>query len=571
MKDNHKLLLDNNLELNVKSGNGDICKLTIEQGRYPIVQHISDYWFFEGDNSDTLEVEDIDSPHEPKYILSGNLNSRLFSSKHFKYVTQGEANTNKIKEFVFTFPEMASYFNKDINIYLKQNGNLEGNINTPHLKAKVTIENQPVNIELIQQNKRLSYLPEGEIKFTPSIGIKFIFTQTVTIEEVEKFYYKSKNLLNWITGYPIRISKIELFDERKNSSLLYIASAKIIDNYDLSFPSSFMLSNKLKEHFQSICNNVFSKNIYEFEMIWSKTIEVYNFHGLIEHEIMLYTAILEKYCDYKINKLELGNSINDSVYNETIKYINNLINNDKHLSNSSLDDVLLNLKQEDELKQLLPNKSTITFKQKIKTYLNYIGKYVTEVFITSEDLHLIKSIRDRAAHGELETNNIDDVSIVYWKLKMLITYLIFKDFGLTDDNFLELIGFTHHPLAINCKTNQYLVDKKLGKTNTLPVSESDFKALSSKMNLYCVISRNGNLYEFNKELSEKLKYYFTNDIEKNKINSLSEYVQSLLGDSKLKSKYINNVYIKWKSKIHNLHSVILIDTDRKFKELSIND
>ena len=187
------------------------------------------------------------------------------------------------------------------------------------------------------------------------------------------------------------------------------------------------------------------------------------------------------------------------------------------------------------LREALPNRAAATFKQKVKKYLNHIGNYVTEIFLSNNDLHFIKDVRDRAAHGEVEQFTTDKVSKIYWKLRMLVTYLIFKDLGVSDDDFLKIISFTLNPLVLNCDKDEFRLDSKLNKAIALPVSESVFGELSSKLSVHLVLTRNESLYEVHKEYTAKLTNYFSVENSRDrKINRLDEYVKTLLENPKLR-------------------------------------
>ncbi|MFP3457855.1 hypothetical protein R0J89_16565, partial [Psychrobacter sp. SIMBA_152] len=69
---------------------------------------------------------------------------------------------------------------------------------------------------------------------------------------------------------------------------------------------------------------------------------------------------------------------------------------------------------------------------------------------------------------------------------------------MSDDDFLNIISFTFHPLALNCDKNAFKLDTKLNKATILPVSELVFDELSSLRGIHLVFTRNDNLYEVHK-------------------------------------------------------------------------
>ncbi|WP_413483709.1 HEPN domain-containing protein [Shewanella baltica] len=563
------LLLTEDLELNVRITEGEYCKLKIKYGKTPELSHVSNHSYFYENNEDIIQVEGFTEQLAPKYLLSGAINSGTHSSKLFRYVYSGKAQTTKLKKVYFTFPELAAYFNNEITRNLELNGDLNGNVTIEPMEATVLKGEQAIKVGLHQYYRLSNTSTKDGFKFTSSMTLFFEFENAITFSEIEKYLYKSKNLLTWITGFPIKVSKIEVSDG-ENRGELYIPTVKDTSEHDLSYPNGFMLAHRLREHFVKICESYLVKNTFEFENIWSRTIPLYNFNGVLEYETMLYAAILDKYCSHKVGQLNLDTMLDEDEYTEQTNKLSALISGDKELVKTFSKGILADLSNVNLLREVLPNRSASTFKQKVKKYLNHIGKHVTEVFLSDNDLHLIKGVRDRAAHGEVEQLTTDEVSKIYWKLRMLVTYLIYKDLGVSDDDFLKVISFTLNPLALNCDTDKFKLDTKLNKAIVLPVSESVFSELSSKIVLHLVLTRNENLYEVHKEFTTKLsKYFSVENSTDRKINSLDEYVQTLLDNPNLEAKYTGNAYITHKRKSHKLHSIILVDTSKKLRSYNI--
>ncbi|MEI8655519.1 hypothetical protein [Vibrio sp. Hal054] len=545
------LLLAENLELNVRITEGEYGKLKINYGQLPKLSHVSKHSYFYENNEDTIEVEDFTEQLAPKYLLSGTINSSSHFSKLFRYVYSGKANRAKLKKVYFTFPELAAYFNNEISRNLEQNGNLSGNVTIVPLETTVFKDDQYVQIGLNQNYRLADTSTKDGFTFTSSMTLTLEFENSITFSEIEHYLYKSQNLFTWITGFPIKVSKIEVSDGENRGSL-YIPTVKDTFEHDLSYPNSLMLSERLREHFPKICDSYFVKNAFEFENIWSRTIPLYNFNGVLEYETMLYAAILDKYCSHKVDQLNLDTTLDEDEYVELTDKVSALISGDTELVHSFSKGILADLSNVKVLREALPNRSAATFKQKVKKYISHIGKYVTEVFLSNDDLHLIKEVRDRAAHGEVEQFTTDEVNKIYWKLRMLVIYLIYRDLGVSDCEFLKIISFTLNPLALNCDIDKFKLDTKLDKAIALPVSESVFNELSSKLPLELVLTRNENIYEIHKEYTAKLSDYFSFKNSKDrKISNLDEYVQTLLDNPKLEAKYAGNAYVTYKKKATN--------------------
>lgn len=561
------LLLAEDLELNVQITKGEYCKLKIEYGKFPTLSHVNKLFYFEEYNKDEIQVEDFTEQLASKYLLSGAINSITHSSKSFRYIYSGKADTTKLKKVYFTFPELAAYFNKEISRYLEENGDLSGNITIEPLETTVWEDEHPIKVGL-HQNYRLSSTSTNDgFMFTSSMILFFEFKNTITFKEIENYLHKSKNLFTWITGFPIKVSKIEVSDS-EHSGVLYIPTVKDISKHDLSYPNSFMLADQFRRNFVKVCESYFVKNTFEFENIWSRTIPLYNFNGVLEYETMLYAAILDKYCSYKVEKLNLETKLDEEEYSELINKLSGLISGNTELVKIFSKDILTDMRDVRRLRELLPNRSVATFKQKVKQYLNHIGNNVTEVFISNDDLHLVKEIRDRAAHGEVEQFTTNKVSKIYWKLRMLVIYLIYKDLGISDDDFLQIISFTFNKLAANCDKDNYKLDIKLNNAISLPVPESVFNELSSKLRAHLVFTRTDNLYKVDEDYTSELSKYLSKPTE-GEINRLDEYLQTLIKGTKLEVRYTNNAYVTYNQKNHKLHGTFIVDTRKKLMSYNL--
>ena len=198
------------------------------------------------------------------------------------------------------------------------------------MEATVLKDTQTIKVGLHQYYRLSNTSTKNGFQFTSSMNLVFEFENAITFSEIEKYLYKSRNLFTWITGFPIKVSKIEVSDG-ENRGTLYIPTVKDTSEHDLSYPNSFMLAGRLRDHFVKICESYFVKNTFEFENIWSRTIPLYNFNGVLEYETMLYTAILDKYCSYKVDQLNLDTMLDEDEYTELMGKLSALISGDAGL------------------------------------------------------------------------------------------------------------------------------------------------------------------------------------------------------------------------------------------------
>lgn len=544
-----KLTENQKISVKVKSSKGDFFNtdISLEYGRPPSIQ----LWL-EGEKE--LKAHPYRDDHRGDYYISDFYDHSFANHAIFKYLFFGKANKNQIKKVYFTFPDLSSYFYQELDYTLDNEINISGNLKIKPLEVRINNLNLSVKI-----HQRYNLKPNDDhtgFSFKNIMYFSFESDTALSFKDIENLMYESISLLTWVTGYPISPDSIEVSDG-DNSAYLYLPVVKKLKKYDVSFPKSFMNKNFLREYFSTICINYFEKKEI-FKDIWSRTLPLFDFSGVIEYEVMLFASILDKYFTYQVDKFHKVTSINYSKYiskvdqffkeNDAFKEI---------LAGTDLADTL-------EAKALFPKKKRLTFIEKKEIYFNHIGDERLKIFINNDDFKKIKAIRDRAAHGLKEKFDTDIVYKYLWKVKLLTMYFIYMDLGIEEDDFFKMISTTFHPIALNCEIDKYLLDIATDKTILIELEQAEkekLKNLNAKVNVFY---KNENSYFFNSELSEMASNYFSEDliteIDPTRIYSQEKYVQSLLNqrDNDLRTKYYSVVHVKENDSNIMINNVIIV-------------
>lgn len=546
-----KLTENKKIPVKVKSLKGDFFNtdISLEHGKTPSIQLM-----LEGEKD--LTVHPFKDDHRGEYYISDFYDNSQFNHAVFKYLFFGKANKDQIRKVYFTIPELSAYFQNEINYDLDKEVNISGKLKIDSLEAR--IDSLGLSIKIHQGYILKHHEDHSGFSFQNIMYFSFESDTPLSFQEIEKLMYKSIGLLTWITGYPISPDSIEVSDGDKKA-YLYLPLVKKIRKYDVSFPNSFMHINFFREYFQTICSNYFEKKEI-FEDIWSRTLPLFDFTGVLEYEVMLYASILDRYFSYQISALNICEDQNyDSYYSKIEKFLNNSDDFKALLEGT-------NLIQNLEIKNLFPQAENRTLIQKQKAYFRHIGDDKLKIFIKKGDFFNIKSIRDRAAHGSKELLDTDTVYKYLWKVKILTMYFIYMDLGIKETDFLKIVANTFHPIARNCEIDKYLLDLATDRTILIKLEQSEKAKLETYNTKINVFNKKEDSYFFHSEFSHMASNYFSEDviteIDPSKIYSHEKYIQSLINQetTDLKTKYYSKAYLYGKKGNKLINNVIILSS-----------
>lgn len=457
-----KLTEKNKISVKVKGSDSEFfyTDISLEYGRPPKIQLRRNL------KEKDLIVQPIIDSHYNTYYISDIHFHDSFSPAIFKYLFVGNADKDNLKKVYFIFPELSSYFHREISYTLDNDVNISGNLKIEPLEAR--IESLGLSIKIHQGYSLKSNEDHTGFSFKNTIYFSFESDTVLSFQDIEKLMYKATGLLTWITGYPLSLESIEVSDGEKDG-YLYLPLVKKLKIHDVSFPKSFMQVGYLRQYFNTICNNYFEKKEI-FEDIWSRTLPLFDFTGVLEYEVMLYASVLDKYFSYQIDH-STSSKIQD--YDAYLLKIEEFFKKNEQLKELLENTELFENIKLNELKKVFPENKFQTFLSKQKEYFRMIDNQSLKIFLNKNDFIKIISIRDNAAHGTKESLQTEEVLRYLWKVKLLTMYLIYMDLGIHNNDFFEMISNTFHPIAMNCEIDKYLLDIKIGKTICITLSKCE--------------------------------------------------------------------------------------------------
>lgn len=547
LKDNKKI----SVKVQPPNKESFYTEINLEYGRAPSIGVILD------DEEKSLTVESALHKHHGEYFLTDFYEYELINSSIFNYLFVGKADKDNIKKVYFNVPELSSYFLHELDYQVDVDSNISGNLKIEPLETR--IEHLGLSIKIHQGFNFQSDEDHTGFSFKNIVYLSFESDSNLSFQDIENLMYKTIRLLTWITGYPVTIDSIEVSDGVKNG-YLYLPSLKKIKTYNLKNPYCFMKSGYFRENFQTICSNFFDKREI-FDEIWSRTIPLFEFTGVLEYEVMLYASILDKYFSYHIEKKATDKIEN---YESCLEEIGKFLKENEQLKDLLKNTELLKNIKLHELKAVFPESKFQSFLSKQKEFFRMIDAKDLKIFLKSNDFIKIISIRNNAAHGSREKLSTDDVLEYSWKVKLLTMYLIYMDLGVKNDDFFKIISNTFHPIVLGCEKDKDLLDLKIGKMIILPLSKTEIDKMNRFDTKIKVFIQKKENYLFNSELSQKTHDYFSEDIitkiDPSKIYSSEKYVQHLLDENNtdMKAKLYSRAFLKDNSSKVLIHNVIIL-------------
>ncbi|WP_314338403.1 hypothetical protein [Acinetobacter guillouiae] len=552
---NNPIKLNENKTIPVKTfsqvGESLNAEVNLEYGKPPRISLFLDSF------TDDLIVQPIVADYFNEYCLSSFYENKSRYSALFKYLYIGNADRENIKKVYFTVPELSAYFHRELNYKLDDDVNISGNLRIEPLISR--IDKLGLSIKIHQGYNLKSYEDNTGFSFKNIIYFSYESDSKLSFLDIENYMYKTIALLTWITGYPISVDSIEVSDGEK-LGYLYLPLVKKLNTYDLSFPKSFMQLFLLRDNFQTICNNFFEKKEL-FTDIWSRTLPLFDFTGVLEYEVMLFTSILDKYFSSQV-KNHKDNKIEN--YESYLIKIGGFLKDNNQLKELLMDTKLLENIKLNELRKVFPENNIQSFLSKQKAYFKIFNSEDLKIFLFKNDFKTIISIRDNAAHGSREELTTEEVLKYSWKVKLLTMYLIYKDLGVKNDEFFKIISNTFHPIVLNCEMNEELLDIKTGKSIYIKLSMIERDKMNSYNTRIKVFNKNDNVYLFDYLLSQKASNYFSQDINYSfdpaRFYSYEKYIQYLIDEEGLdkKAKHYSSVYLKNNDSKVLVNDVIII-------------
>ncbi|KON53775.1 hypothetical protein ACX02_15590 [Vibrio parahaemolyticus] len=428
----------------------------------------------------------------------------------FKAAFTGTFNAKRIVKVSFYTHDLSDLFSFDISDskYLDDNGFLR--LKFEPIQSSFTSEFGYVKFSIALTYNSKHEL--GKICFDYQMAINLEFDDFISIDNVEKIMYQLKQFFSTIIAHNFSFDEIAIRDDNGELGSLYFATND--EDYSSLKRHQHLLDTRyLRVKIDTLLKSFFESNAFEFNKIWSRVPPLLQLKHLLEYEVLIYGSILDKYVKYQCKDI------------------------------------------------IQPD---WTFRKAYKEFLNKneLKKWLVP-FFHNGDFNEVKSIRDRAAHGEMEQLPNQKVHNVLAKLKALIFFLMYRDLGLTEQEIISLLfnrGHGHfHPILRNCEFERYKLNALLPCNERIKEIQAkkgeNLKFLNDKTDYLVFLKEtlpsNNNVYTLLPELSERLLKRFIQERHYwRHIHDLKDMVWLMLPDILKRNKevsFVNYLYLKTES------------------------
>ena len=380
-------------------------------------------------------------------------------------------------------------------------------------------------------------------------------------EFAQEVAHKIRILFSLLLGFQLSFENIWLNTDRAERIPFYFpCSGDKNDPFEHYLECTLLpqhLSNK--KLWNPVLNNFFANKL--FEQIWSRLPFMFSYKGAWEYELLGCISLLDACCSEFVDKSR--KKLSKNKYKEIISDL--LLVLDKH-------QVKLGCECSSILESFKATVSNIrntnlpTFKEKFHALTETIEPEVLEMISLSEEqFDHVKSIRDKAAHGRtprlFKEDDLNYEFIVRDKIKLLLTYLFYRDFGIDAVTFSSTLRETINKTVQNAYINKFARDKIIGGVPFYEVEKGDFDEVSNKNNGSLVIyhSTHKKTYSVNFELSQSIKNEWYDEKSK-EYRCVVDFIKSKI-DSYVSVEYVSRLYLICSDKNKEIYGACLITTE----------
>lgn len=291
------------------------------------------------------------------------------------------------------------------------------------------------------------------------------------------------NLLSILIASPLAIISIQVVCENGLKHGAFFPAFKPMER-DISgsnSPHRFFTSKKLvHDRWEIIVNRYFNSDYRKVS--WTRLAGMQRYEGFWEYRALGYVTLLDKYVDQHYRESNNNKKIAASIEEEKKLEIDKAVKEIFPLADKNQADSLIQ-----RLDDILAYKRKPSFSEKYQFSISKSNQDMMKIInISDSDFKLIKDVRDDIAHGdalELPDDGFGRINSIISKIELLLTYWAFKDFGLTDNDFLHCLNTTHSPLRLRSQPNQMHIDRLIKPENFFSVSKEDLDRFSSIKNI----------------------------------------------------------------------------------------
>ena len=87
-------------------------------------------------------------------------------------------------------------------------------------------------------------------------------------------------------------------------------------------------------------------------------------------------------------------------------------------------------------------------------------------------------------------------------------YLIYRDIGINDQTFLEMLDRSFHPIKLNCDIDEYKLKSKVGSVTSISLNKKNLADYECQQFHIRVFFKRGETWTYDVQLSKSSSNYF---------------------------------------------------------------
>jgi hypothetical protein len=380
-------------------------------------------------------------------------------------------------------------------------------------------------------------------------------------KETEELSHDIRQLFSLLTALPLSIEYVWFIDKegegRKAFYFCAPAGRKLFDSpHEALIHPSLIFGN---ESWGKIFNNYFSQN--NFKKIWYRLPSLFSYEGIWDYEFLGYVSVLDSYCQKYAYKS--GRKLKNEDYHKLKKRLITVLDDYSAEIGSDYDNVMKSFRTGIEG---IKNTELPTFTEKFEFMMKRVDVGFRKVINFSlDEFKTIKRIRNSAAHGQqIDTQDDKDISFEYRimdKLRILLMYLVHRDFGFSEIDFSKSImkSLMFNKFIRNAEINRMERDRLSGIVPFYSVDEDSFRSASDTncFSFGLKYFRSVDIYKFSHSVTKESQDWLVTINKKNR--NLIDHIRECFMDPDIVDiEFISHAYLVWKDKSIELSGVCLV-------------
>lgn len=415
-----------------------------------------------------------------------------------------------------------------------------------HISTKIKIEGVEV---LLTTDSERSVRRDGEDSVFHQHVI-FCLESTgghFSSDAVKESVIDLSNLLSILIARPLSVISVSVIDDGGFSRDFLFSTFKPIErdssdnlNWAIFFTQYSFVHERQNEIFSRYFESEYRK------ASWARLAGMQRYEGFWEYLVLGNVSLLDRYVGLR----KKGRKINVPVSDRKVDRLKERIEKIRPALIAGQRDEVVSA-----VNCVFSHVRDTNFSEKYLSVLSESNADVVKVInISDSNFTLIKGIRDKIAHGEsvyFEDGDFTPVITIVSKIALLMTYWFFIDIGLSDDDFLGCLDFTHSQLKLRADPDRVHLDRVKRPNHFLSVTDLEFEKISRfkgvKLSACFVRSKSGKV-RFSKKYSDKEAGWRAGKNIKSGVISHSDIFKV----DKDRIDYLSPIYVQSGDKILNI-------------------